>query len=618
MPKRVLFPVIAIVCTLTWSETARAEPRPVPPIEIERGQLHEPRPFASPGGSQLVTWIGQGTDVGLHLAERGPGGGPFGPPVSLSGSGNLEPPSISFTQNDGFYAIWGVATSGVPAETIIRAPDGSLGPLGTVPGCDRFVDSASGPAGEIAMACKFRLATNPPDTVRWGSTATLGPVTPTEDLTPPAYSNFLKPSIEWGPDGTIAIVSDGRTTTTDPPPMNETTRIRVSIRGSAPFATQDIAFATWPQEVDAGPPLVLDDGTVAVPLAGSEGARLALRPPGAPSVFAPVPLQGEGIWGAGVDTEQRIHVASGVAGDRQYWSFVKPRDGGFGAANPIPMPVVAGGGDAYLIGFEVAPDGTEYAIIRADDGTYATSRSPGLPFTEPVRLGSEPSGNAEGALTGDGDLLVAWAHEQGPTDRSIELSGLDKTPPQVSVNAFPTRMTDGETAAFSATATDAMGIGSLAWSFDGRIVQGGDATHAFVGPGPREVAFTATDVAGQKTVVKRTVEVAVGPGSKPLLTLKTPRKIRFRALRKRGLRIVVTGRPPVRLRVALGASRSKAGLRPLRARVVRKFRNRHVLRIKPRRARLGKRRAFRLHVQVTGTTKAGRQTTKAKAVRVRR
>jgi hypothetical protein len=57
---------------------------------------------------------------------------------------------------------------------------------------------------------------------------------------------------------------------------------------------------------------------------------------------------------------------------------------------------------------------------------------------------------------------------------------------------------------------------------------------------------------------------------------------------------------------------------PLRVKVIRKLKNRHVLRVKPRRARLGKRRKLRLYVQVTGTTAAKQRVTKGRAVKVRR
>jgi hypothetical protein len=112
--------------------------------------------------------------------------------------------------------------------------------------------------------------------------------------------------------------------------------------------------------------------------------------------------------------------------------------------------------------------------------------------------------------------------------------------------------------------------------------------------------------------------VAFGPDSDPVMTLKTPKRIKFKVLRKRGLRVVVKGQPKMKIRAVLGTSRRNARLRPLRVKVVNKFRNRHVLRVKPRRTRVGKRRSFRLYVQVTGTTPAGKQITKVRRVRVRR
>lgn len=618
--KRKFFSIVVMIATMVWPAMTAAAPEPIPTVELGRGNVYEPAPHAAPDGGQVVTWVGQGGDTGVHLTERGSLGGPFAPPVKLSSTGNAEAPSISFTPDGSLYAIWGISSSVTPAESTTRSPGGTFGPAVPVPGCLRFVDSAAGPDGGVAAACRYGLGTNPPDTVRWASSPTLGPVPigAGEDLTPAAYSNFLYPLLEWGPDGTIAIVSQGYTTTTNPPPANQTTRVRVSIRGSVPFYTEDIAFATWPQEVGADAPLVLNDGTVAVPLSGSAGARVMIRPPGAITTFMPHPIPGEGIWGAGLDSDQNIHVAAGVSDDRQYASYVKAPGSAFGSANPIPMPVIPSNGDAYLTGFEVAPDGTEYAIIRGDDGTYASSRSPGQAFTSPVRLGDASSGNPTSAVTRDGDLLITWNRENGPGDLSIVFSGLDKTPPAVTIVSFPESVADGQTAAFSATATDAMGIRSLEWDFGGTKVTSGDATHTFPGPGSHLVAFTATDVAGQKTEVERMVNVPIGPGSVPVMTLKAPKRVKFKALKKRGVRIVVTAQPDVRIRVVLGTSKKNARLRPMRVRVVKKFRGRHVLRVKPKRGRLGKRRSFRLYVQVTGTTAIGKQTTKARSVRVRK
>lgn len=616
---RRFFPLVVIASALIGPGVANAAPLPVPTMEIGRGNVFEPKVFAAPDGGQFVSWAGQAADIGLHLTERGDTGGPFGPKILLSSTGNTEPPSISFTPDGGLYAIWGISTTSAPAESKIRPSGGDFGPLEQLPGCHRYVDSAVGPGG-IAAVCQYKLPTNPPDSVRWASRPTLGPVPVTagEDLVPAAYSPFVSSLIGWGSDGTIAITTQGYNTTSNPPPANETMRIRVSIRGAAPFFTSDIALVTRPAEVGADRPLVLDDGTVAVPLSGSAGARFAIRPPGLITVFANTPLQGEGIWGAGLDSDQNIHAGAGVSGDRTYWSQVRPPGGTFGAPNPIPMPVIPGNGDAYLVGFKVAPDGTEYAVIRGDDGTYVSSRSPGQSsFTNAVKIGRASDGNPESAITRDGDLLVTWTHENGANDRSIELGGLDKTPPAVTVASFPERAEDGVAVSFSASATDAMGIQSLDWSFDGQVVEGGDVTRAFT-PGNHKVSFTATDVAGQKTVVERTVVVPFGPNSDPVMKLKAPKKLKFRAFKKRGVRIVVTAQPPVRIRAVIGTWKRKARLRPMRTKLVRKFRNRHVIRIRPKPARLGKRRNLRLYVQVTGTTGAGKQVTKVKSVKVRR
>ncbi len=406
--------------------------------------------------------------------------------------------------------------------------------------------------------------------------------------------------------------------------MNETMRIRVSLRSPAIAFTADVAEATWPDEVSASRPAVLDNGTVAVGLSGSDGARVLIRPPGQLSTFSPHPLLGDGIGGIAVDAGQNLHVLSGnaEASPRRYWAYTKTPTGDFGAAVPIPL---AGTGDPYVpfASFQAAPDGTEYVLVRADDGIYATYRQPGLAFVAPVKIGDSAYGNPASAVTPEGDLLVAWTHEEASGDRSVKLGGLDRTPPKVTVNSFPTRVEAGAAVTFAASASDSMGVKSTVWDFGAsQREEKAAVNHTFTQPGRYEVTFTATDVAGHKTVEQRTVVVAgepIGPTEPKLrLKLRTPKSMKFRVLKRRGVRIAVRAKPKVRLRIAIGTARRNARLRPLATKKVRKLRNRHVLRVKPRRARLGKRRKLRLYVQVTGITADGQQVTRSRKVRIRR
>jgi PKD repeat protein len=622
VPHPRLILLTAICFTVIWpAGSAAAVPLPVPQIQVSgSGKPVDAAPHVAPDGNQIVTYTTQ-TGNTVVLSERGSQGGQFSEPAVLSTTTNPEPPSISFTGDGGIYAIWGISSSGMPAEQSFRLPGGAFSPSQPAVGCGRFVDSAAGPDGGIAVACSHRLATNPPDTISFGTSPTLGPVTVNEDLVPAAYENFFQPQITWGSDGTIAIVSRGRKTITDPPPANETMRIRVSIRGPV-NTSADVAEATWPDEVHATPPLVLEDGTVAVGLSGSAGSRVLIRPPGLLSTFSTHPLLGEGIGGIGLDGDQNLHVLSGnpEASPRQYWAYSKTPTADFGTAVPVPL---AGAGDPYIPfdTFQVAPDGTEYVLIRADDGIYATYRQPGLDFATPVKIGNSAFGNPASAVTPEGDLLVAWVHEVGPDDRTVELGGLDRTPPAVTVNSFPTRVEAGSLVTVAATASDAMGIASSVWDFgEDQRVDAAAVNHTFTRPGRHDVTFTATDRAGQKTVEKRTVIVPgepTGPGGMNL-KLRTAKRMKFQTLKKRGVRIAARAKPKMRLRVVLGTSKRNARLRPLATKKVKRLRNRHVLRVKPRRARLGKRRKLRLYVQVTGITVSGQRVTKSRTVRVRR
>jgi|GEM_PF-2702029 len=615
----------AICLAAFWpAKSLAAVPKPIPQVELTRGaNLVDTAPHVSPDGNQVVTYTAIGSaDGSVFLSERGSQGGPFVEPLELSSTSNPEPPSISFTPDGGIYAIWGIASSVTPAEQSFRPPGSTFTPHQPAVGCGRFVDSAAGPDGGVAVACSHKLATNPPDTISFGTSPTLGLVTVDDDLLPPAYDDYIEPKVTWGPENTIAIVTRGRKTTTSPPPTNETSRIRVSFRSPTLTGSADIGEATWPNEVFATRAIVLGDGTIAVGLSGSAGSRVLIRPPGLISTFAPHPLLGNGIGGFGIDDDQNLHVLSGnaEASPREYWAFTKTPGGDFGAAVPIPL---AGIGDPYIPfdTFRVAADGTEYVLIRAEDGIYATWRQPGLNFATPVKIGDSPYVNPASAVTPDGDLLVAWNHEASPGDRSIEVGGLDRTPPKVTVNNFPTRVEAGSGVTFAASVSDAMGVKSTVWDFGGG--QRGDTAavnHTFTQPGRYEVSSTATDNSGQQTVEERTV-VVPGEPTKPSgfsLKLRTPKRMKFHALKKRGVRIVARAKPKMRLRVALGTAKRNARLRPMATKKVKRLKNRHVLRVKPRRARLGKRRNFRLYVQVTGITAAGQRVTKSRTVRVRR
>ena len=67
------------------------------------------------------------------------------------------------------------------------------------------------------------------------------------------------------------------------------------------------------------------------------------------------------------------------------------------------------------------------------------------------------------------------------------------------------------------------------------------------------------------------------------------------------------------------AARKKALRRkPLATRNVKKPKERQVLRLKPKRGRLGKARAFRLRVRVTATTAAGKVLSRSGSVKIRK
>ncbi len=197
-----LFLFSAICIAAIWpSESAAAVPVPIPQIEVaNEGNPVRSEPHVSPDGNQVVTYTADSPGSGsVYLSERGNQGGSFSDPLELSSTKDPEPPSLSFTDDGGIYVIWGIASTVLPAEQSYRLPGGSFTPHQPAVGCGRFVDSAAGPGGGIAVACSHKLATDPPDTISFGSSPTLGPVTVNEDLVPPAYDIYIAPRITWGP-----------------------------------------------------------------------------------------------------------------------------------------------------------------------------------------------------------------------------------------------------------------------------------------------------------------------------------------------------------------------------------------------------------------------------------
>jgi len=619
-PRKVLLASLTLL-GLTWTAPAIAAPEPLDPIEITAApNLIEAQPWIAPDGGQLISFK-RITPGGVQLLTERRNGGPFADPVDLSDTGNSESPDLSFTPDGGVYAVWGIATTGSDAEQSIRPPGGEFSDAVTVPGCGRFSDSAAGPDGGLALVCSYTSATVPrTSNVRFSQLPSLGPFSLSDlnDRIQPVYDNFIDPKVAWGADGTLAFAARYKTTITDPPPVNETTRIRIGLPDLA--ETADLVQVTEPDRAQLGGLAVTPDGRVAVTYSTDAGPLLRVRPAGpVAQPYSTIPLPGEEVTEPVVEAGGDIHAMSVIQGPpRAYYANVL-RDG-MPAFESAPIPL-AGAGDPYIPyeeGFRVAADGTEYAVIKADDGVYATSRAPGgAAFAAPVKIGSTPNANPSSAVTPDGDLLVTWI-EGEPGAHRLFAGGLDETPPKVTVTSFPDRAEAGIPVEFEASAVDAMGLRSVAWDFgDGQRVEGGTATHAF-GFGSHRVRFIATDRAGNETVEAKTVVVpgggADGDGLK--LRVTVPKKLKFKALARRGVKVKVKADRPVSVRAKIGIKR-KGKLKPFRAKQVKKARISHKFRIKPKRSKLGKPRKLKLLVRVTANTAQGERVTKTKKVRVR-
>ncbi|HEY4277091.1 MAG TPA: PKD domain-containing protein [Conexibacter sp.] len=189
----------------------------------------------------------------------------------------------------------------------------------------------------------------------------------------------------------------------------------------------------------------------------------------------------------------------------------------------------------------VAADGTLGSIV--ENGSAAISPDPGIITGLPIKLGRLSGGGALLSLDRVGDDPLATTYV------------LDARGPDVTVD-LPATASAGQTVAMSATAADRAGVSATAWSLgDGTSASGASVAHAYAAPGTYAVMFTATDGAGNETVVTRTIDVvAPSPPGEPRMrdsenatppVIRLPAKagaaLKVRKAVRRGTKVTVSG-----------------------------------------------------------------------------
>jgi PKD repeat protein len=193
-------------------------------------------------------------------------------------------------------------------------------------------------------------------------------------------------------------------------------------------------------------------------------------------------------------------------------------------------PATLSDADRFVNAFSLAAAPGDVAAVAFADTTRLNG-TPFPPFTlRAARLdggawsaAADLTAEADGgsgpvvALSPTGDATTAWLARDGTSVTRLHVAGDDRTPPALAVSA-PAAAVAGTAADFTATAPDADGGVSVAWSFgDGSgPASGTSVQHTYAAGGTYTITVTATDGAGNATTTTRTIAVtAPAPATTP-------------------------------------------------------------------------------------------------------
>lgn len=614
-----------IVVLLAW-DLSVAKANPVQPLEVDRAaKLGTLSVFASPIGEQIIGYKQAPGDVSQPpLGARGRNAGSsFSQFQQLTNTSNSERLVMSFAPNGDGFGTWGIATTGAPAQQTLRPAGQLFEAQSDMTPCGRFVDAAVSTDGRLAVACSFRLGVSPPDIFRTSILPGLARVNSSTNVISAVIDPFIRPRVAWGADGTTVAAGRHSLNTNPVPPSPEPGTITARVQGPTFTETSTVDASPNVSALAMSDLKVLADGTTLVAGAKDGGARVWVRDPGSVQSFVPVVLPGARAQSVAVDSGGFAHVLSQTEIEpREATVTIRSVGGLFGPNIPVPMT----GPSAFVpqSGFQVAPDRTAYVLMREDDTIAVSRRRPSdIAFEQPVTIATDVTEGPETAMTPEGDLLVAWVEQLDPDTRRLMVGGWDENPPSIGAVQVPASGLVGGELTFSAQASDPMGIANIQWDFgDGQTAEGATVTHTYDRDGSFPVRLTVTDRAGNEAIQNRTIGITgqAGPGPPPRIQLRVnaPRRIAFRTLARRGLRIVARADRPFRVRAGIGPNPRRAANNPIGRRAVNALRARHVIVIRPRRALLGKPRNFRLNLHVEARTPDGRRAVLRRAVRVTR
>ena len=484
---------------------------PVSPLVVDEAtSISDPRPWVSPTGEQVVTYLRQGGEplptAGL-VARKG--GGPFTAFEALSARPAVSTPLLGFGPDGTALITWSTIESGLVQEQTIRPPGGPFEPAGPTGACDGPVAFSVSGSGEVISGCPSNSGLLPPWTGLAGLSLLPSRIAPDLAVTPAGDDPAIRAFTAWGPEGTGVVVfgyGDGES------PAKTAIEARVSGPGSSWAETSTVAEADESGTIEPTGAAVLPNGTVAITADTGEGAALFTRPPGPASAFTRTEVdQGTASMPA-ADDWGRLHFLTSDVGDdgeTSWWVRIRNLDGTLSV--PIPIPTVGREATPVANGFQVFPNGAEAIVTRSASGFFIAFRRPGAgAFSVPRRLaGSAGADLGSAGRTPQGDVLLVWRRDATPTTAQLLLGGWDSgSRPRITSLSVPKRVRRGVRARFSVKASDPMGISRIVWRFPrNRRASGATVGVRLTRPGANRVQVIVFDRAEGRSVRYRQVEV---------------------------------------------------------------------------------------------------------------
>jgi hypothetical protein len=456
-----------------------------------------------------------------------PVGGPWSPPLDISGTGDIADEVDLATNAAGHaVAVWtrGNGTNDV-LETATRLTGG--GWSAPVPVGDPTADSeapqvvvdASGNAVVLWISgLALRAATRPAGGT-WSAADDVSD--PAEGLGLGTYDLVVTPGGQATAAWTQYLTVDDRVIKTAVRPAGGTFGDPQTISAGDEEARSPqvavnaagVATATWVEETetidsDVKAATRAPDGT----WSSVEDASAAGGDNDSPDVV---------VDGAGTANAVWTRWESGQPG--RLLSSSRPAGGTWSAPQDLTPP--ATGVTFHEVALAIDPSDRITAVYDVFPGTVpgsvvtASTRAPGEPWSAAVPL--SPSGDGfiaepEVAMDDAGQATVIWLRTEAPPGYVLETRSLDTQGPLASGLSLPAA-TVGTPVTLSWAAVDAWSpIASVAWTFsDGSTGSGSSVTRSFAAVGSYAVSVTATDAAGYATTLTGTVVVSPAPPVTP-------------------------------------------------------------------------------------------------------